>query len=101
MAYHVFWQLELLPNWTAFALQRLGEAGGPESADFEVTETELNWCVSHLSGPADRVYRLVTGLRIAAFYHPVAEWRLVEFQQNRRPPRGGPASPLDPSQPQL
>lgn len=41
--YHVFWQLELLPNWPDLALSRYGEEGGPANVELEVTETELDW----------------------------------------------------------
>ena len=43
MVYHVFWQLELLPNWPDLALSRFGEVGGPASVELEATETELDW----------------------------------------------------------
>lgn len=43
MTYHVFFQMELLDNWTEFSLQRYGEGPGPEDPELELTETELNW----------------------------------------------------------
>ncbi|GAA5908507.1 hypothetical protein JCM6882_001286 [Rhodosporidiobolus microsporus] len=71
MTYHVVWQLEVLPNWTAIAVQRHGEPGGPATPDLEVSDTELDW--------------FVKGLIAASFYHPVAISRLQELQHSRRP----------------
>jgi hypothetical protein len=45
MTYHVVWQLEMLPNWTTIAVQRVGEPGGPVSPELEVSEVELD-CAS-------------------------------------------------------
>ncbi|GAA5903225.1 hypothetical protein JCM5296_001211 [Sporobolomyces johnsonii] len=71
MTYHVFWQLELLPNWTDLVCQKHGEAEGPESPDFEVSETELDW--------------FEKGLMCASYYHPLAISRLTQLRQHRRP----------------
>ncbi|GAA5868608.1 hypothetical protein JCM1840_005505 [Sporobolomyces johnsonii] len=71
MTYHVFWQLELLPNWTDLVCQRHGEAEGPESPDLEVSETELDW--------------FEKGLMCASYYHPLAISRLAQLRQHRRP----------------
>ncbi|KAI5481865.1 C6 transcription factor [Pseudohyphozyma bogoriensis] len=77
MCYHLVWQLELLPNWTALACQRFGEVDGPRSQDLEVSETELDW--------------FLKGLATASFFHPVARRRLREMQEWRRVarPEGG------------
>ncbi|BGP31983.1 hypothetical protein JCM10296v2_003762 [Rhodotorula toruloides] len=71
MAFHEVYQLEHLPNWTKLALQRVGEPGGPLSADEQVTETELSW--------------FIEGLQHACYFHPLSERRLVELA-----PRFGP-----------
>ncbi|SCZ90713.1 BZ3500_MvSof-1268-A1-R1_Chr1-3g02176 [Microbotryum saponariae] len=71
--WYLCWQLELMPRWTSIAVQRYAEEGGPITPDDELTETELDW--------------IEKGLRVAAYYHPVAERRLVEMQSMRRPPR--------------
>ncbi|GEM07309.1 hypothetical protein Rt10032_c03g1326 [Rhodotorula toruloides] len=71
MAFHEVYQLEHLPNWTKLALQRVGEPGGPLSADEQVTETELSW--------------FIEGLQHACYFHPLSEKRLVELA-----PRFGP-----------
>ncbi|SCV68650.1 BQ2448_771 [Microbotryum intermedium] len=71
--WYLCWQLELMPRWTSVAVQRYGEEGGPITRDDELSETELDW--------------IEKGLRVAAYYHPVAERRLVEMQSMRRPPR--------------
>lgn len=44
--YFLAWQLELIPHWTLLAVQRYGEDGGPATRDVELTETELDWCVT-------------------------------------------------------
>ncbi|GAA5856914.1 hypothetical protein JCM8547_008461 [Rhodosporidiobolus lusitaniae] len=71
MTYHVVWQLEVLPNWTTIAVQRLGEVGGPSAPELELTDTELDW--------------FVKGLVCSSYYHPVAISRLQELQHSRRP----------------
>lgn len=38
-------QLEMLPNWSIWATQRVGTPGGPISSEYELTEVELDWCV--------------------------------------------------------
>lgn len=42
-------QLEMLPNWSVWATQRVGTPGGPVSSEYELTEVELDWCVSSSS----------------------------------------------------
>ncbi|GAA5936984.1 hypothetical protein JCM1841_003404 [Sporobolomyces salmonicolor] len=79
MSYHLFWQLELLPNWTDLVCQKHGEDGGPESPEFEVSETELDW--------------FEKGLICASYYHPLAIPRLAQLRQHRRP-SFGPSSSL-------
>ncbi|BGP42105.1 hypothetical protein JCM10450v2_006191 [Rhodotorula kratochvilovae] len=71
MTYHVIFQLEILPNWTLIAVQRYGEPDGPSAPELEVSETELDW--------------FDKGLVCASYYHPVANARLQELRQARRP----------------
>ncbi|GAA6012266.1 hypothetical protein JCM10207_002783 [Rhodosporidiobolus poonsookiae] len=87
MTYHVVWQLEVLPNWTTIAVQRVGEPTGPATPDLEVSDTELDW--------------FIRGLVSASFYHPVAISRLQELQQARRPTYPGftPVPPAVPTHP--
>lgn len=73
-SYHAYYQLELLPDWIDYALQRLGEVPGPPTETLEVTETELDW--------------FDKGLACAAYYHPIAFGRRQYFRKHRRPPRG-------------
>ncbi|GAA5986043.1 hypothetical protein JCM10908_006382 [Rhodotorula pacifica] len=76
MTYHVFWQLEVFPNWTEVAVQQFGEPGGPADPALALSPTELDW--------------LERGLVTASFYHPRAVPRLHELRQGRamrtRPP---------------
>ncbi|GAA6048818.1 hypothetical protein JCM3770_003637 [Rhodotorula araucariae] len=82
MTYHVVFQLEILPNWTLIAVQRYGEQNGPSAQELEVSETELDW--------------FDKGLVCASFYHPVANARLKELRQARRPTFHAPPLPLPP-----
>lgn len=43
MTYHNLFQMELNPEWTKMALQRIGEPGGPTNIEEELTETEISW----------------------------------------------------------
>lgn len=45
MTYHNLFQMELNPDWTRMAMQRVGDVDGPESAEEELSETELSWSV--------------------------------------------------------
>lgn len=56
MIFHQFFQLELLPDWTTLALQKIGQSPGPLSFEEEVTETELGW--------------FIEGLQLACYYSP-------------------------------
>ncbi len=67
--YHLAFQLELIPNWTTIAVQKFGDNPGPDSAELELSPTELDW--------------LENGLAVAAFYHPSAEQRLRELRRGR------------------
>lgn len=54
-------------------LQRFGEREGPATEALEVTEGELDW--------------FLKGLSCAAYYHPIANGRLKQMEQNRRAER--------------
>ncbi|BGO93696.1 hypothetical protein NBRC10512_006577 [Rhodotorula toruloides] len=71
LTYHVIFSLEILPNWTAIAVQRFGETDGPFSPDLELTDEELDW--------------IDKGLIVGSYYHPIANGRLQELRQSRRP----------------
>uniref|UniRef100_A0A0K3CFP7 BY PROTMAP: gi/472585190/gb/EMS22756.1/ C6 transcription factor [Rhodosporidium toruloides NP11] gi/647400044/emb/CDR45149.1/ RHTO0S10e05534g1_1 [Rhodosporidium toruloides] n=1 Tax=Rhodotorula toruloides TaxID=5286 RepID=A0A0K3CFP7_RHOTO len=71
LTYHVIFSLEILPNWTAIAVQRFGETDGPLSPDLELTDEELDW--------------IDKGLVVGSYYHPIANGRLQELKQSRRP----------------
>jgi hypothetical protein len=43
---HMMMQLEILTDWTEWVVQRVGVPGGPPSSEYEITEAELDWCVS-------------------------------------------------------
>ena len=40
---HLFSQLDLLPGWASIATKRVGQAGGPLTFEFELSEQELDW----------------------------------------------------------
>ncbi|GAA5998999.1 Zn(II)2Cys6 transcription factor [Rhodotorula paludigena] len=65
MTFHELYQLELLPEWTKLALQRVGDIGGPLSAEEEVNQVELGW--------------FIEGLQHSCYYHPLSESRLFEL----------------------
>jgi hypothetical protein len=48
MIYHAFTQMELIPEWSRMALQRVGEVGGPRDESEELNELELSWLVESL-----------------------------------------------------
>ncbi|KAK4698617.1 hypothetical protein P7C70_g7656, partial [Phenoliferia sp. Uapishka_3] len=64
-AYHLFSQLEVLPQWTLLASQRLGDTPGPMSQEFEVSVQELDW--------------FETALRTACLYSLLPAQRLREL----------------------
>ena len=39
----LFTQLDLLPEWAIIASKRVGQAGGPLTSEFELSEQELDW----------------------------------------------------------
>jgi len=70
--YHLFTQLEVLP-WVQLVVQRCGSPLGPETPEYEISETELGW--------------FTRALEIACFYSPVAAHRLYEMQAARHAER--------------
>lgn len=75
--YHLFTQLECLPNWATLATQRVNEMTpyGPLSEECALTETELDW--------------FTRALELACFFTPLAQTRLKELttaRSARRPP---------------
>lgn len=71
MVYHLFTQLEALPNWVAMAAQRQGEMTefGPLPVECVLTETELDW--------------FTRALELACFFTPLAAERLRELNAAR------------------
>ncbi|GAA5875336.1 hypothetical protein JCM3774_005782 [Rhodotorula dairenensis] len=72
VVYHLFTQLEALPNWVAMAAQRQGELTefGPLPIECVLTETELDW--------------FTRALELACFFTPLAAERLRELNAARQ-----------------
>ncbi|GAA5983536.1 hypothetical protein JCM10908_000323 [Rhodotorula pacifica] len=72
VVYHLFTQLEVLPNWVELAAQRQGESTefGPLPVECVLTETELDW--------------FTRALELACFFTPLAAERLRELNAARR-----------------
>ncbi|BGP24743.1 zn(2)-C6 fungal-type transcription factor [Rhodotorula toruloides] len=88
--YHLFTQLECLPNWATLAAQRVDEMTpfGPLSEECALTETELDW--------------FSRALELACFFTPLAQTRLKELttaRTARRPPANYDAFNFDLSVP--
>ncbi|GAA6015491.1 hypothetical protein JCM8202_002490 [Rhodotorula sphaerocarpa] len=69
LVHHMLMQVEMLPNWSIWATQRLGTPGGPIAPEYEVTETELDW--------------LQQALELSSYYTPRAAHRLEAFVKAR------------------
>ncbi|BGP27175.1 hypothetical protein JCM10295v2_006139 [Rhodotorula toruloides] len=69
LVHHMLLQLEMLPEWSIWANQRINSPGGPTSPEYEVTEGELDW--------------FQQALELASYYNPKAAHRLAEFSRNR------------------
>ncbi|KAJ8292186.1 Depudecin biosynthesis cluster-specific transcription activator DEP6 [Rhodotorula toruloides] len=69
LVHHMLMQLEMLPEWSIWANQRINSPGGPTSQEYEVTEAELNW--------------FQQALELASYYNPKAAHRLAEFSRSR------------------
>lgn len=48
MIFHHAFQMQLNPDWTSMALQRVGERGGPRDTTEEVSIVELGWFIEGL-----------------------------------------------------
>lgn len=82
VVYHLFTQLEVLPNWVELAAQREGEPTefGALPQECVLTETELEW--------------FTTALELACFFTPLAANRLHELNAARKARQAGGAVPL-------
>ncbi|BGP02972.1 hypothetical protein JCM10021v2_006694 [Rhodotorula toruloides] len=69
LVHHMLMQLEMLPEWSIWANQRINSPGGPTSQEYEVTEGELDW--------------FQQALELASYYNPKAAHRLAEFSRSR------------------
>jgi hypothetical protein len=73
-------QLEMLPEWSIWANQRINSPGGPTSQEYEVTESELDWFV-------DTLACVGLELTVAILQVPAsARARLVLQPKSRAPP---------------
>ncbi|GAA6017493.1 hypothetical protein JCM11491_006842 [Sporobolomyces phaffii] len=70
LVHHMMMQLEILSDWTEWAVQRVGSPGGPPSAEYEITEAELDW--------------FQRALELACYYTPKAANRLQRLAALRR-----------------
>ncbi|GAA6007000.1 hypothetical protein JCM10207_009166 [Rhodosporidiobolus poonsookiae] len=72
VVYHLFTQLEALPDWPVMAAQREGEMTdfGPLPNECALTETELDW--------------FTRALELACFFTPLAHQRLAELKAARQ-----------------
>ncbi|KAL8279123.1 hypothetical protein RQP46_008379 [Phenoliferia psychrophenolica] len=75
IVYHLFIQVEVIP-WVGLVVQRVGEEGGPTSAEYEMSPVELDW--------------FSDALEVACFYMPLASVRLQELQRGRDARRFSP-----------
>lgn len=64
--------------WVSIVAQRVGDVGGPTSAQYEVSETELGW--------------ITESLGLTVLYTPLAATRLAELTQARESRRLGVSS---------
>ncbi|GAA6012748.1 hypothetical protein JCM10207_005348 [Rhodosporidiobolus poonsookiae] len=69
LVHHMLMQLEMLPEWTDMAAQRIGEPNGPTTDEFELTLNELDW--------------LQQALELSSYYTPKAAHRLEKIAQAR------------------
>ncbi|GAA5850537.1 hypothetical protein JCM8547_001907 [Rhodosporidiobolus lusitaniae] len=69
--YHLFTQLEALPDWVQMAVQREGEMTDyePLAPECALTETELDW--------------FTKALELACFFTPLGHSRLMELREAR------------------
>ncbi|GAA5964092.1 hypothetical protein JCM3765_000900 [Sporobolomyces pararoseus] len=80
LVHHMMMQLEIQPDWTELAIQRVGTPGGPPSSEYEVTENELDW--------------FQRALELSCYYTPKAANRLSRFAGLRRAEAQRPSAQL-------
>ncbi|GAA5899686.1 uncharacterized protein JCM6883_005956 [Sporobolomyces salmoneus] len=80
LVHHMMMQLEILNDWSEWVLQRVGTPGGPPSAEYEITETELDW--------------FQRALELSCYYTPKAANRLSRFSALRREEAKRPSARL-------
>ncbi|BGP51267.1 hypothetical protein JCM10450v2_007196 [Rhodotorula kratochvilovae] len=69
LVHHMLMQLEMLPDWTTWAAQRVGQPGGPVAEEYEVSVDELDW--------------FQQALELSSYYTPKAAHRLQALTQAR------------------
>ena len=70
LVHHMLMELEMLPEWTTWAAQRVGQSGGPTSEEYEVSVDELEW--------------FQQALELSSYYTPKAAHRLQALSQARK-----------------
>ncbi|GAA5920953.1 hypothetical protein JCM3775_004019 [Rhodotorula graminis] len=70
LVHHMIMELEMLPEWTTWAAQRVGQPGGPVSEEYEVSVDELDW--------------FQQALELSSYYTPKAAHRLQALSQARQ-----------------
>lgn len=70
LVHHMLMELEMLPEWTMWAAQRVGQPGGPVSEEYEVSVDELDW--------------FQQALELSSYYTPKAAHRLQALSQARK-----------------
>jgi len=70
LVHHMLMELEMLPEWTTWAAQRVGTPGGPTSEEYEVSVDELDW--------------FQQALELSSYYTPKAAHRLQALSHARK-----------------
>ncbi|GAA6030790.1 hypothetical protein JCM8097_008877 [Rhodosporidiobolus ruineniae] len=70
LVHHMLMQLEMLPDWSTLAAQRIGQPDGPISEEYELTENELDW--------------FQQALELSSYYTPKAAHRLQKLAAARQ-----------------
>ncbi|GAA5849047.1 hypothetical protein JCM9279_004706 [Rhodotorula babjevae] len=70
LVHHMLMELEMLPEWTTWAAQRVGQPGGPTTEEYEVSVDELDW--------------FQQALELSSYYTPKAAHRLQALSQARK-----------------
>ncbi|GJN93184.1 hypothetical protein Rhopal_006231-T1 [Rhodotorula paludigena] len=85
LVHHMLMELEMLPDWTVWAAQRIGTPGGPLSEEYELTENELDWYDSPFQ----------QALELSSYYTPKATHRLQALAQARKRFQGREVKSVD------